>query len=284
MTQVIFFQLLFYILGAVKGSYSLSIRHLVTRFVPQNWFVILYVVLWVVSPYLNIIIDRMGDKLLGLVVCLFVLFSIYPTAVDLLAELTSVNTTGLSSIGMYGSELGYTIVNFILMYFIGAYLKVAKTKMGIASNLTILLLCESLICLCGYFEWNRNIMIEAVAWEYCNPLVILSAALTFIFFKNCLNFSNKYINLLARASFTCYLIHAMFYKCINIPKYVEAGVFPMLLHIILTAIVVYACSFAAWTVYNFVSRPVIALLRQLPIWINLETFLYPQDRLSKETS
>ena len=37
---------------------------------------------------------------------------------------------GLSTIGMYGSQYGYTIINFVLVYFVGAYLRVNKITLS----------------------------------------------------------------------------------------------------------------------------------------------------------
>ena len=280
--QVIFFQMVFYILGCIKGSYPFSIKHFVAKFLPQNWFVILYVVMWILSPYMNIVIEHVGEKIGAFVLCLFLLFSVYTTAVDSLAELFGINTTGLSSIGMYGSELGYTIVNFVLMYFIGAYLRLKPHKLKVGSNFALLIICNAAIWVWGVLELKKGLMIEAVAWEYCNPLVIISAALTFMFFKNQLNFNNGYVNSLARASFTCYLIHHAFYKYINIEKYVNSGVLMMLLHIIVTGILVYICSFIAWKIYYLLSRPLINKLKALFNKINIESYLYPHAEQCKE--
>lgn len=43
----------------------------------------------------------------------FLLFPVYPTIVEVLEEVTGEIFKGLSSIGLNGSNAGYTIVNFI---------------------------------------------------------------------------------------------------------------------------------------------------------------------------
>ena len=40
------------------------------------------------------------------------LFSVYPTVVDVIIEVTKNNFLGLSSVGAYGSQYGYSVVNF----------------------------------------------------------------------------------------------------------------------------------------------------------------------------
>ena len=68
-------------------------------------------------------------------VTLLLLFSVYPTFVDVLGEFTHKEYIGLSSVGMYGSQWGYSIINFSLMYIIGAYLRMYPDKNNIAKNI-----------------------------------------------------------------------------------------------------------------------------------------------------
>ena len=51
------------------------------------------------------------------------LFSIYPTFVEVFEYLTHREWIGISTIGAYGSQDGYQIVNFILMYYVGMYIR-----------------------------------------------------------------------------------------------------------------------------------------------------------------
>lgn len=53
----------------------------------------------------------------------FLLFSVYAIGVDLLNEIVGQEIVGLSSIGAWGSQSGFTIVNFSLLYCLGAYLR-----------------------------------------------------------------------------------------------------------------------------------------------------------------
>lgn len=61
---------------------------------------------------------------------LLLIFSVYPTIVDIAQEIVGDEYIGLSTIGAYGSQWGYTIVNFTLMYIIGAYIRVQKKIVG----------------------------------------------------------------------------------------------------------------------------------------------------------
>lgn len=61
------------------------------------------------------------EKEKRIIVLLGVLFLVYPMLVDLLKEISGNSFNGLSTIGAFGSQQGYTIVNFVVMYLIGAY-------------------------------------------------------------------------------------------------------------------------------------------------------------------
>lgn len=117
-------------------------------------------------------------------VIVLVLFSVYPTIVDVFVEVTGRLWNGVSTVGMYGSQWGYSIVNFILMYIIGAYLRfegleIKKWNMGKIIALWVILIFTMTV-------WARindytGYAVERSAWEYCNPLVIASAVLVFLF-------------------------------------------------------------------------------------------------------
>lgn len=85
----------------------------------------IYCTLYIISPLINIVINRIYEKQLlnRVVLILFALFSVRPTSVDVLNDVTGKTYDGLSTVGLYGSQHGYTIVNFILLYVISATVK-----------------------------------------------------------------------------------------------------------------------------------------------------------------
>lgn len=117
--------ILFSEFSALIGLESFKLKTAINRLIPSNWFVIIYVTLFCISPLQNIVITKLMEKgiIRKIIVMLVLAFSVYPIAVDLLQEKVGREFTGLSSIGMYGSQWGYSIVNFALMYIIGAYLR-----------------------------------------------------------------------------------------------------------------------------------------------------------------
>ena len=112
--QVIVFNEMHYFAKCLQVGHF-SVIKFINNFIPTNWFVIIYCALYVCSPFINIVIKNLSKQHYKLLIkILIVTFSIYPTLVDLLEEILQRNFYGLSTVGMYGSQYGYTIINFIM--------------------------------------------------------------------------------------------------------------------------------------------------------------------------
>ena len=181
---------------------SFPIKHLVGSLLPVNYYVILYVSLMFVAPYINLLMAKLSREGLNIFVCIvFIVFSIYPTAVDILIELTGSNLGALSSISWIGSINGYTIINFILVYILGAYIR----KMDLINKYRYitLLLCYVILVILIYCLYG---LLPNMAYNYNNPLVIMEACVILMLFAK-FHFNNNLINFIAPASFACFLIH-----------------------------------------------------------------------------
>lgn len=125
--QVVVFRILTRMAGDIINN-QLSVKGLIGCLLPVNYFVVLYCTLYFISPYLNIIMKKLSSaQLKGMMICLILLFSVWPTLVDVLQFTTKNEYMGLSTIGMYGSQYGYTIIHFVLMYLIGGCIKICET-------------------------------------------------------------------------------------------------------------------------------------------------------------
>lgn len=257
LVQVILFHVGFYILGILMGNYTFSVIGLLESMVPNNYFVILYIVCFLISPYVNVVFHNIGKKQsLRLLVLLGGVFSIWPTIVDVLKELTLKEWDGLSSIGISGSQNGYTIVNFVLMYCIGAYLRMYMEKdFRFSALLAVWTVVVALLC--GWTVLNSmHGIVGGSAWAYCNPLVIAEAIILFLLFKKIQIKDHGVINTLAKGSFTVYLLHTAFLGYIKIPEAVQASPGFLLLHIFLAAVVIYLICFLCYIIYEKITRPV----------------------------
>lgn len=112
--QVMLFSLGLFLLRSFINRKCITVKGVIGSLIPVNYFVILYVTLYMISPFINIIFRNITARqfrcLLGLTL---VLFSVYPTYVDVFSEITGREWNGLSTVGMYGSQWGYSFTNYI---------------------------------------------------------------------------------------------------------------------------------------------------------------------------
>lgn len=167
---------------------------LLSCFLPNNYFIVLYVTLYLISAYFNIVIDRLDEKgFRRLLVILLLLFSFWNVGADLANELYHETINGLSTIGTFGSEYGLTIVNFSLLYLLGAYIRKYGREYSSGKLLACYLLCTLILTVWAVFDTKLGALYafdSLAAWEYCNPLVILQACAAFCLFKK-LQIKNK---------------------------------------------------------------------------------------------
>ena len=231
-------------------SGSFSIVKLCRALLPVNYYVILYSSLMMVAPYITRLMNSLKEKTLRIFMLFsFLLFSVYPTIVEVLEEVMGETFEGLSSIGISGSDAGYTIVNFILMYMIGAFLKITnqKEKRSIM-QLTIILV----MCIFVLFSWRA--FLPNTAFYYCNPLIIIEGVCIFLLFAK-LHIKSKVINLLAPASFSCFLINVQLLGFIGFEWLAGKPLFGVLGGMLAEAIGIYLVAFVAMNTWNFVTKP-----------------------------
>ena len=183
-------------------------------------------------------------------VILIFLFSIYPTCVDVLGEITRKEYVGLSSIGMYGSQWGYSIINFSLMYIIGAYLRKNPDTDSNIKHIARILMVAAILTVWAFINDKTGFSTERSAWEYCNPLVIYMAIEIFRLFSNIDIGQRRFINRFAEASFTVYLLHNKFLKFLRIPQFVLKTPIIMLLHILISVLLIYAVCVVIYYAYS----------------------------------
>lgn len=264
LVQVMVFKEILYLIRVLSQSSSFSIKSFITSLIPANYFVILYGVVFILSPFINTMIDRLSEKNFKvLMVSSICMFSIYPTIVDLLGEFRGEPFNGLSTIGLYGSQWGYSVINFILMYLIGAYLRRGQIKIHTIRVRWLILVLT--ICIFFVVVWARmndrvGFFTERSAWEYCNPLIILIAVLLFELFSRINIGSIKIINGLAEGVFTVFLLHNVFIPYLQIEKFVNGNAIVMLLHIIVCDILIYVICWCVHRLYHIITDPVFKML------------------------
>jgi len=261
--ELIIIKELWYVGLCLFTDTSFAWKKFLVMLVPNNYFVVLYATLYIISPYLNrIFADFNKQQWNRFIITLLALFSAWTTLVDLAEEVLDIQMVGLSTVTMYGSHKGFNIVNFALMYFVGAYLrhqqvpKIINTR-GKQFITMILTLCVMFIWAWFVYPLPRKEM--GSSWMYHNPLVILMAVLLFLLFSS-FDFEKKWINELAKAAFTCFLLHAMMLDFVGIEKYSTGNVFVMLVHIVVVVVFCYICSYIVYKIYNCTIGKILSLI------------------------
>ena len=187
------------------------------------WFINCYIVLYLISPLLNKIIETTNRKQhLKIIVLLCFLFSLIPT----LTNQEAIQT-----------DIGRSTINFILLYFIGSYIakypieknlkSLSKTALRTISIIGYIL-CAILLVMCFSISTSLNgldsIMTEiakifdGLCFSYSSPLIIIETIFYFYIFKT-LSLKNKFINKISKYTIGIYLIHENIYVRDNLYRY-----------------------------------------------------------------
>ena len=211
-----FYRIIIAIVLTVFGYLSLSKVELLKEFfilnIDQYWFIKVYLFLYCLSPFLNKFIASLDKKYYQkLLLVLFVLFSLIPYF------------TGNQAF----DNTGYTLYNFIFLYFIGAYLRkypISKSYLFRRCSKNLLRIILAFIFICCIINnylisrtsmslLNANSLINEVASnfinmsiKYSNPLVIIQAISFFLLFET-FTIKSKIINRIAKLTLGVYMIH-----------------------------------------------------------------------------
>lgn len=257
--DVIMLSLLKYCVHCILGIEVFTFYGLLQRFIPLSWYVAVYSGLYLIFPYLNQILQNKSRSqfrfLLGV---FFFVLSVWPSGVEFLSKALDFSPTSLSPISAQGSADGYTLVNFILMYFLGAYCRLhGKETNSTKKSIYALLVyfgCTILNTIYANFFFGR-------ATSYCNPFVIVQTVAIFVVFQN-MKIKSNVINTIAGCSFGVYLMHAFFFRFCQIERFVTGNPILIPVHIIVTAVLIYAVSALIYWIYQRAFHPIFTLLQR----------------------
>lgn len=261
---VVAYNVLFFIIDLLIMHEPFSLMKLVSCFIPRNWYVTLYIALMLVSPFINIVIKKLDKetclKLLGV---LFVLCSIWPTILDVVNVKLGLDLSGMNTVALGGASSGYSLVNFILIYLIGA----AISKHD--------LLCHKMIWdVLAYVVFSVIIFVQQLllgaGWSYANPLVILSCVAFFNVFRK-LPVKSNFINLLSSASLGVFLIHTQYvvtnkiWNMCNIEQACQGPVLGLLMNMLLCCLGTYLICSVIDIICRKLTHPISSLLDKIEI-------------------
>lgn len=180
----------------------------------QNlWFLKTYIALYLLSPYLNILIRSLNQrKHRTLIITLFIMFS-------LISTVTNQNTF---------NNNGFSLIHFVFLYIVGSYLKkypVSKNVhfKGYSSKKKFIIFLTVFLFLGVFnfllYEFSINVLknntskfvsyvchaINDNIYFYQNPILIVQSISYFLIFET-LNIKNKIINIVSSSVFAVYII------------------------------------------------------------------------------
>ena len=258
--QVSIVRIIYYLLidCAFKHK-AITLLSLFKVLMPSNYFIITYCVIYLLSPYINSLmktLSQTGKK--RLVLLLIILFSFCPMVLAMLKNHFGIGVGGLSTVTTNGDISGYTVVNYFVMYCIGAVsndIKISRIKSAVGFAACYILLCimELSMQYAGLFK--------GIAHSYCNPLAVGCAFFSLMFFSS-LKVNSAAINKIAGGSLMVFLTHKYYFPLFNIKKYVSMGGFTILVHLLLVCICTYVFGWLLSWIYGILLKPIRDLINK----------------------
>lgn len=203
------------------GIISPDIISIIQTFLPIDfgiyWFISSYLILYLISPILNKVIDNSTKKdLQKIIIILFIVVSLLST---------------FTKDVFFNTITGRSLSTFILLYFIGAYIRLYPTNISYFMKpftleakriiyIILFLFCVifSTFCWLGYDylgqfgSLSREIstILGYTHISYASPIVILQSIFYFLIFST-LSFKSRKVNFIAKHVLGIYLIHENIY-------------------------------------------------------------------------
>ena len=198
--QIVFYSVIIYLLFLVINNQSISITRVIKSILPITvdywWFASTYFVMYIASPFLNILLRNMSKQIYKYyLLIMFILWSLLP----------SVTTMSYQS-----NELWW----FVFLYSIAAYIKIYGIRdfgiktYAISSILVIVLTWLSVVVI--DILGTRFSVFASYALHFYgmqNVAMLFSALLIFLLFRSLQIKNSMIINEIAGTTFGIYLIH-----------------------------------------------------------------------------
>lgn len=249
--QTFAYSVILLIVSVVIGWHNFNLKKDIFAFLPiltkQYWFVTCYVVLYVISPWLNRWISSLDTKdykrflMLG-----FAIIYVWPTF------------SFLFNTSQFIGDCGYGIINFCYLYMLGRFLNLHyDDRHSSIQYFWSFFLAGMILFLCQYsLSWILGF--EFTSWISYNTVFILVGSVCLLLaFKN-MKFSSSKINYWAKPCLAVYLIHMSpyiwdgFCNAIDIPGFHG---YNFILLVLLLPIVVYIVCASIEICRGIIMRP-----------------------------
>ena len=199
--QVWFYSVLLFLFSSIVLNYNYSVKALLGVIFPtifqEYWFFTTYIILSLLMPYINVVLEKLGKHSLERLICLMaILWIVIPTF--------TLQT-------MYGNAL----LEFIMLYIIGAYFRMyPQNILSTKSRRYCLLIISGFLLFLSTFVLDylgkKNDMFSGkgiMFFERNSPLIVGIAVGLFTIAIYHKPFYNRFINILGACTFGVYLIH-----------------------------------------------------------------------------
>ncbi len=193
------------------------------------WFINVYIVLYILTPFINKLIKHLSKEQFRKLLILLILF---------------LSTIPFITINQVINNDGYQVISFIMLYLIGAYFGKYKIKdnyhfknysknkcqlIFIILLLFILVVDFCMLTTSSYLENNSSTflcyiksIIDFQKISFSSPIIIFESIIYLLLFET-LNFKSKFINNVSKLMFGVYLVHENLFVYNHIYKYLPLG-------------------------------------------------------------
>ena len=282
--QISFFNTAYYIARIIISAETINAYALIKAIIPSSYFFILYIIVYLVSPYINLIFSCLEKKQIQRFIFLIItIFSFWATLVDVVEEILGFEWFGISPITAWGNKQGFNIAHFIFIYCIGVYVRLYGKQYLLkfrSSSLWLLWLMDVVLI----YGWAKLSSIferfeMRSAWVYHNPLVILSAVLLLAIALKKTKVTIGIVNSISAAAFTAFLVHTKVMKYTGIKHAAESSIMIMLLHMVFVVTGLYLLSWGIHICYHWFMDKFFARLSRIKIFEvkEVESMYCPRD-------
>lgn len=258
---LLFYNLVLYGVRLIYGDVIFSYSEFVKLCFPFSigerwWFFKVYMMLYLLSPILNFVRDRMrgGVKLLivsGFITFYWGWFAQHPSLID-----------------------GKNVVNFVFLYMLGHWLRTGIVeRSGTAGKARVWYIVAYLIvavCIGSALYFSNEVIrnyIKRLCFGYNSPVLILMSVLFFLIFTT-FKFKSNVVNWFAGSVFAVYCVHEAkwffrdeWYNFFEQQYLTNGSIFPMVL--VGTCLLLFVLSVLLDKFRGFITRPIINPLESL---------------------
>ena len=188
----VFLHIFFLILGR-EEQWDFSLNFVLDNFFYGNWFILSYIVLYAISPMLNIFIENVSQHQFKIFLCLFFLIQ---TLFGFIHD-------------AYFFHHGYSPLTFMGLYLLARYVRLYPnlfTTKSFFFDLGVYILMSCITTLCAIVYTEITGITDSLFYAYSSPFIIIAALYFFLLFTK-VNFRNRLVNWIANSAFAAFLLH-----------------------------------------------------------------------------